>query len=275
MSVTETAADNLRCRLAATSLPVDPFDIAAKLEIRVCEDDATGYLGSLFRLGGSCSISVNANIRELGRKNFTVAHELGHHQLHPDTTRFNCSKGHLNLFKENNPLPEQEANDFASFLLLPTDLIKPFVSMDEPTFRDVCVLANKANASITATALRFVTYNEIPCALVMIKKGQIRWFKKTDDFPFQVMTGPVAPRTMAYGFHTKGTVPPSDEAWETPLDCWCETRGTRDVRIQETCFAMKNYDISLSLIYPCEDSQDVLDEDEQEEEWEEPRFKKR
>jgi Zn-dependent peptidase ImmA (M78 family) len=275
MAVIESAADKLREQVGETELPVNPYAIAEKLGIPVCEDDATGYAGSLFRLGESCSISINANIPSEERKNFTLAHELGHHQLHPGKSTFRCEKKHFDVFRRDTPTPEQEANEFASCLLLPSELVTPFISIDGPTFRNVRELANEARTSVTATALRFVTCGAVPCALVLAKSGRIRWFRKTDDFPYYVLTGPVGPGTLAYGFHQNGTTPPADEAWEVPLDSWCETRGCRDGTIQEACFSMKKRGISLSLLYPSSGSEDALDEDEREVEWEEPRFKKR
>lgn len=72
-------------------------------------------------------IMINKTIDNLGRKNFTIAHELGHyflqHQLHQNSVFCNTNdiieEGH-----QQNPI-EREANYFASCLLMPEDKIKP------------------------------------------------------------------------------------------------------------------------------------------------------
>ncbi|WP_348800432.1 ImmA/IrrE family metallo-endopeptidase [Flavobacterium adhaerens] len=72
-------------------------------------------------------IIINKNIDNLGRKNFTIAHEMGHyflnHQLHQNSVFCNSNdiveEGH-----QQNPI-EREANYFASCLLMPEEKIKP------------------------------------------------------------------------------------------------------------------------------------------------------
>lgn len=72
-------------------------------------------------------IMINKTIDNLGRKNFTIAHELGHyflqHQLHQNSVFCNTNdiieEGH-----QQNPI-EREANYFASCLLMPEEKIKP------------------------------------------------------------------------------------------------------------------------------------------------------
>lgn len=77
-------------------------------------------------------IMVNQNIGNDGRKNFTIAHELGHyflqHQL--TTNSFYCFENEIledNLHQDNI---ENEANYFATCLLMPEEKItKAFKSM--------------------------------------------------------------------------------------------------------------------------------------------------
>lgn len=77
-------------------------------------------------------IMINKSIDNLGRKNFTVAHELGHyflqHQLHQNSV-FCKSNDIIEEGHQQNPI-EREANHFASCLLMPEEKIKPaFVVM--------------------------------------------------------------------------------------------------------------------------------------------------
>jgi len=80
------------------------------------------FLGSLtFGNNSQPYIMINQNIANIGRKNFTIAHELGHfflnHKLH--TNSFNCYEDDI---IENNQITkniEHEANHFASCFLMP------------------------------------------------------------------------------------------------------------------------------------------------------------
>ena len=77
-------------------------------------------------------IMVNQNIGNDGRKNFTIAHELGHYFLQHQLTinSFYCFENEIledNLHQDNI---ENEANYFATCLLMPEEKItKAFKSM--------------------------------------------------------------------------------------------------------------------------------------------------
>ena len=89
--------------------------------------DSDQFIGALTRgLNGQAYIMVNSSIDNLGRKNFTIAHELGHHFLshHLRQNSFYCSE---NVIVEEgswkDPI-EQEANYFASCFLMPAQKVK-------------------------------------------------------------------------------------------------------------------------------------------------------
>jgi Zn-dependent peptidase ImmA (M78 family) len=70
-------------------------------------------------------IQVNGSIEDHdGRYSFTVAHELGHHCLHRD--RFNeISKSDEIMCRDGGekPIAERQADKFAAYLLMPTNLV--------------------------------------------------------------------------------------------------------------------------------------------------------
>lgn len=80
------------------------------------------FLGALVKSSKDVLyISVNKNIDNTGRKNFTLAHELGHyalqHYLH--TASFICGEAEIMEAGEAVSDQEKEANYFASCFLLP------------------------------------------------------------------------------------------------------------------------------------------------------------
>lgn len=100
---------------------------AEDIKLREIPSVSTDFVGALTKGNNNqVYIMINKNIDNLGRKNFTIAHELGHyflqHQLHQNSVFCNSNdiieEGH-----QQNPI-EREANYFASCLLMPEEKIK-------------------------------------------------------------------------------------------------------------------------------------------------------
>lgn len=80
------------------------------------------------------------------RRRFTVAHELGHFVLHRDRQpSFNGDKASVHLGLGSSAVIEREADDFASNLLMPGDVLRERIAShrsahpqrDRPAFRGV------------------------------------------------------------------------------------------------------------------------------------------
>lgn len=87
------------------------------------EDDSE-FCGIYIEINDTKIIFVNSNMYE-PRKNFTIAHELGHHYLGHTLTNgaIICDKSALDASNKERPETEKEADYFASCLLMPKDLI--------------------------------------------------------------------------------------------------------------------------------------------------------
>jgi len=113
-------------------LPVDPLEVASALGIRVMharfsEEDKSGVITNR---GGQSTIYLNFNDSR-SRKRFTVAHELGHSQLHmggPDSEFVDAPDNYRSTPDGSEWSPERkrewEANTFAAELLMPAQLVK-------------------------------------------------------------------------------------------------------------------------------------------------------
>ena len=67
---------------------------------------------------------INDNIENEGRRNFTIAHELGHYALgHYKGDEFHCDESKIKDDEEVSDNQEKEANYFASCFLLPEDKV--------------------------------------------------------------------------------------------------------------------------------------------------------
>ena len=75
----EIYATALLNRIGQKTLPTRPREVARKLDIPIKEVDADNrYDGYLLKYKGSRGIMINKSIMYETRKNFTIAHEIGH-----------------------------------------------------------------------------------------------------------------------------------------------------------------------------------------------------
>jgi hypothetical protein len=105
-------------------------------------------------------VSAAEALRAPGRRRFTIAHELGHWYLHADQS----SDGQYQRFCRSPDLrstrsDEGEANEFASALLMPEELL---TEAAEKLQMNVPLLAKRFDVSVPAMRLRLVTLDILP-----------------------------------------------------------------------------------------------------------------
>lgn len=96
------------------------------------------------------------------RRRFTIAHELGHFELHKDKSDLFVDKQFIYRSQNSRNSPanfvmEQEANFFASAILMPTDLVRMEVEkieMDLGSEEAIKQLASVFEVSTTAMSIR-------------------------------------------------------------------------------------------------------------------------
>ena len=120
-------ARNLRAEYAL-ALPVDPQTLADRLGIQVChtelDTDIDGYV-TMDHAGDV--ITINTKKRYAPRQRFTLAHEIGHVVIpwHTGTIQCNTDNPSASLSdRKKVDFQEEEANVFASELLIPSDWLK-------------------------------------------------------------------------------------------------------------------------------------------------------
>jgi Zn-dependent peptidase ImmA (M78 family) len=110
--------------------PIDPIKIAQGLGIKVYFaefNEESDKLVSGFFNSKENAIYVNKN-EFTPRQTFTIAHELGHHQLHREWAE---SKDYKILYREQltqkqTDFREQEANTFSANLLVPKFILNKY-----------------------------------------------------------------------------------------------------------------------------------------------------
>ncbi len=155
-------------------------DIAWSRGLRVTEGGLTGAAARVASLNGRGVIRVRAGDLDSPRGRFSVAHELGHFLLHQARMRA-CSDTDMTALHTDGR-DEAQANVFASELLVPEAMCRPFCEVTEPDLSTARLIAHTFNVSLTAAAFRLVELVAVPCALLFVEPSRIRWFRTGGAF---------------------------------------------------------------------------------------------
>lgn len=180
--------------LTPDQLDLDVIARANNLKIRYANLD--GCAANILGLGNRGVITIDKS-STLGRKRFSIAHEIGHWV-------YDRHRG-VNMCKDidmgsswsgksrYNPI-ERRANVFAAELLLPKDWFISAVSGKPTTFETVADLQVLFKTSLSAAALRLVELGEAPSLLLYFdNKRVLKRFKASSDidgvlFPHKLLS---------------------------------------------------------------------------------------
>lgn len=147
--------------------PISVEVIATKMGLDVRPYDlGQNVSGVLVMDSGRGTIGFNPHESKV-RQRFTIAHEIGHFQLHKEDSAVFIDKDFKILFRDENSSTgdikrEQEANAFAAALLMPASLLLKeiknhnFDLADEDSLKE---LAKLFNVSIPAMTYRIANLN--------------------------------------------------------------------------------------------------------------------
>lgn len=266
-----------------TTLPIDPFALAASVDIEVQAkpDTAPGVSGLLVRVGSSFGILYATHIPNDTYHRFSVAHELGHFFLPghmdavlPGDTKFHASRAG---FVSDDPY-EVEADHFAAGLLMPDPMFRSALIKADDGLTGIEQLAGLCRTSLTATAIRYAEKATIPAAIVVSVGNRIdycfmttalkdfrdlQWLKKGMSLPSNVLT-----RKFNADQHNIANVCRDEN--EANLQDWFG--GTQSVEVREEVIGLGAYGKTLTVI-TSETFADELEEEEEIEERLTPRWR--
>jgi Zn-dependent peptidase ImmA (M78 family) len=242
-------ADRAWRAVGAPGPPVDPWAVAEALGLVVVEEELRDCDGCIATQGDLGVVVLSSSVEHRGRKRFTLAHEIGHFQLHRATLQF---LGESASDIEANWVDERElgANVFASELLMPTELVTADFAHREPSFAYIQALADRYAVSLTAAARRLVGVSDFACALLYTAQGKVKWFAASSEFPWSLrpIVGDEPPADSDTAALMAGDEP-ANRSWATPVAWWCpDARVPDDAEVQED--ARRIYgDHVLTLLY--------------------------
>lgn len=225
--------------------PVNCRAIAEALNIKVHGEPINDNFEAQLRIRGKRrAIIYNDNIREEGRKNFCISHEIGHHSCHSDQKEFFCSSKDLNDMAPHPQNIEQEANLFAATLLMPADDFREQISGKKPTLSLLSNLADfRYETSLTATCMRLLDLSpQNPFGMAIIRNGRIVRWARTEEM-----------RWTGFGFQKNHKVPSeasfADKKGQ-PVDSrlWLNANNANRWDLFQSSVFMPYYDQTLVLI---------------------------
>lgn len=158
-------ARELRSELKLSG-PVNMFEIARQMDIEVFEEplDADGYL---LQERGRVRILTNERLGYEGRRQFTIAHEIGHFYMpHHQEQIYRCSGQDIEGYARHSKM-ETEANEFAAEFLLPSGELDRYLK-HPPNLETVREVSSVYGTSLTATAVKLV---RLTCERMAVRRS--------------------------------------------------------------------------------------------------------
>lgn len=113
-----------------------------------------------------------------GRKNFTIAHELGHYLVHrkKHPNGIKCSRDDMDRWGSEYRKTEREANQFAASLLMPrNDFRRQIPESKKPDLEEIGKCAARYGVSLTAAINQWLSCTATRALLVASRDGYILW----------------------------------------------------------------------------------------------------
>lgn len=196
-------------------------------------------------------VSVNSGAIPT-RRRFSLAHEIGHWQLHRGRLLF-CGESDIGNPAHSALNPESQADRFASDLVLPPYMFKSRVTkVKRPTLAAVREVADEFGVSDTATLLKLIDMDQFPIMVVCHNKERRRWFHRAPMipgwwFPRDDLDHESFAFEMLFGSANESSYPQKVGA-----DAWFAFRGVDRFEVQEQSFRLPNDEVLTVLTLPDE-----------------------
>ncbi|MGH1467214.1 MAG: ImmA/IrrE family metallo-endopeptidase [Cognatishimia sp.] len=208
-------------------------------------------------------IVYNDNPKYEGRNRFTMTHELAHYQLHRpvlseryyktgnlDTDAlFQCKPLQSNTWNEADQEREQEADTFASFLLMPIDDYRTQTSGQSMSAELLAHVTNRYGVSLTAAVLKWIEFTEKRAAIVVSRDGFALWgraSKSAYENGIFVRSGMALPELVSAEIENSSRGFLTDTPIERPQGVWFFNSVSEPVL--ELTLRSEFLDISISIL---------------------------
>lgn len=211
------------------------------------------FEGALLRKNGGkrWGIVYSGHIREEGKVNFVIAHEFGHYLLHRERDgQTLCSEDNLRDFARASlgaANIEQEANEFASYLLMPIADFRTQVDGHPINLALISHCAERYGTSIAASAIKLIDFIDRPVVAMLSKSGRIVWARSSEHalkLGYWFKRGAVVPtESVTYRCHQDGPSMNVPAGLLTGRRLWFDTAS-----VLESAIAQPHYGTVFTLL---------------------------
>ena len=156
---------------------INPYELCEVFGIEVVLDKPIHQDGYLVCCDGMKLIFISSRITNPHRRKFIIAHELGHFLMHRDGL-FCCNNiADYGSTVVNSTVQENEANSFASELLLPIVELKAMLPREPVNFSTITGIADRFDVSVTHAAMQAVRSSNAENEVLLCYDGQkLKWY---------------------------------------------------------------------------------------------------
>ena len=274
-------AERLLRELGMEHVPIDPFDVARRLdiELQALPKRAGGASGMLLRAGEQFGICYPTHVASEGFVRFSIAHEIGHYRLPGHVEAILKTGQHRSRagFQSTDEY-EREADHFAAALLMPARPFRTAMATAGEGLGAIETLAATCRTSLEATAIRFAELSDEPVAVICSNGAHVEYAVMSDslkDFPEieWIRRGtPLPPNTATAAFNAdpKRVESGARDEDRSSLQDWFE--GPYQQEIVEEVVGLGRYGKTLTVLTGMESPEWLEEEDAETEQWE-PRFR--
>jgi hypothetical protein len=251
-----------------TTAPVDPFDLARRLEVPVRAIDTTDFSGCLMRQGEQFAIFHSTAIDNEGFRRFTIGHELGHREMiHHHDHLFDA--GGLHASRSNfvsNEWYEQEADAFSAELLMPEEMFRREMKKHGIGLAAIKSFAGTFQTSLTSTAIRYAQMTGDPVIVLVSEGGKILYNFRSECVQrfrpgFMARNAPVPVKSETGKLLRAGAPSNREKEGDSYLSAWFD--GADDLKFYEDVIELGGYGKTLTVLHTLE-LPDREDPDEEE-----------
>lgn len=192
--------------ISEVPVSIDKYLQAANAQKNVRCDLKEDEAGQVIQFGDRTIIIVNGH-HSPERQRFTILHELAHIRLKLPSQHQRATSVNDLLGYSRRPREEILCDVFASECLLPKQYFRPDVLKRPCNFQSVQQLAERYEASLTATGSRYATYSDEACGWVLADQQRIRFVACSASLRaagFFVRTGIEVPKASVLGRLVRG-----------------------------------------------------------------------
>jgi Zn-dependent peptidase ImmA (M78 family) len=218
---------------------IDLEAIAASRGARVVYRRLDGCAARLVASDQKAVISVALDDNP-GRRRFSLGHELAHWICDASRASFKCANSDIGPQNAEAKTVEANANSFASQLLLPDYLVRPWLAARQVNMDLAQALSTDFRASLTASAIKLARRSTVPAVVACHDQSRVRWFQRNLAFPhdFYVrgqLHQDTAAFAMVFGAASGMSRPKREPAdrWLNGPDAYRQTVSSQSVKLPD------------------------------------------